>query len=188
VRLKEWGYRFDTMKGELQIGKLVDYCYDLCAQYAEQAGETEDDVLDLLRKRAVYYAIWFTIPRIYGRQWESYRETGKVDIDDDDLRFASIIYEAVIYWQDYYFGRMLADSWRNAENEVQPRKRNSKAAQDYGCLPQEFDVQKVQDVLGLGLITARQRITRWQDAGYIKNLTPNKRPAVYTKVVTQIMV
>ena len=188
VRLKEWGYRFDSMKGELQIGKLVDYCYDLCAEYAEQAGENEDDVLDLLRKRAVYYAIWFTIPRIYGRQWESYRETGKVDIDDDDLRFASIIYEAVIYWQDYYFGRMLADSWRNAENEVQPRKRNSKAAQDYGCLPQEFDVQKVQDVLGLDLITARQRITRWQVAGYIKNLTPNKRPAVYTKVVTQIMV
>ena len=188
VRLKEWGYRFDTMKGELKIGKLVDYCYDLCAEYAEQAGETEDDVLDLLRKRAVYYAIWFTIPRIYGRQWETYRETGNVEIDDDDLRFASIIYEAVIYWQDYYFGRMLADSWQNAENEVQPRKRNSKAAQDYGSLPKEFDVQKVQDVLGLDLINARQRVKRWQNAGYIKNLTPNKKPTRYMKVVTQIMV
>ena len=187
ARLKEWGYRFDTMKGELKIAKLVDYCYDLCAQYAEQAGETADDVLDLLRKRAVYYAIWFTLPRIYGRQWETYRETGHIDIDDDDLRFASIIYESVIYWQDYYFGRMLADSWQNAENEIQPRRRASKAAADFEALPKTFDVEKIHSVLGIEIETARKRISRWLNAGYIKNLTPNERPARYEKVVTQIM-
>ena len=188
ARLKEWGYRFDTMKGELKVQRLVDYCYDLCAQYAEEAGEGTDDVLDLLRKRAVYYAIWFTLPRIYGRQWESYRETGKVDIDDDDLKFAAIIYEAVIYWQDYYFGRMLSDTWQNAENEVKPRRRNSKAAQDFESLPKEFDAERVMSVLGLDLATSRKRIARWLNAGYIKNLTPNARPARYEKVVTHIMV
>ena len=44
ARLKEWGYRFDTMKGELKVQRLVDYCYDLCAEYAEEAGEASDDV------------------------------------------------------------------------------------------------------------------------------------------------
>ena len=188
ARLKEWGYRFDTMKGELKVQRLVDYCYDLCAEYAEEAGEASDDVLDLLRKRAVYYAIWFTLPRIYGRQWAAYRETGTVDIDDDDLRFAAIIYEAVIYWQDYYFGRMLTDTWQNAENEIQPRRRTSKAAADFETLPKVFDTEKMQSVLGIDIEAARKRIYRWLSAGYLKNLTPNKKPARYEKVVTQIMV
>ena len=188
ARLKEWGYRFDTMKGELKVERLVDYCYDLCAEYAEEAGEAADDVLDLLRKRAVYYAIWFTLPRIYGRQWETYRETGTADVDDDDLRFAAIIYEAVIYWQDYYFGRMLLDTWQNAENEVQPRRRTSKAAADFEVLPKEFTVEKATDTLGIDKQTAVKRITRWLNAGYVKNLTPEKKPARYEKVVTHIMV
>jgi len=62
-QLKEWGYRFDRMKGELKIDRLVDHVYNLCEQVAKDAEEKQDVVLDLLRKRAVYYAIWFTIPR-----------------------------------------------------------------------------------------------------------------------------
>ena len=32
--LKEWGYRFDTMKGEMKLQKLVDHVYNLCEHYA----------------------------------------------------------------------------------------------------------------------------------------------------------
>jgi len=186
--LKEWGYRFDTMKGELKIDKLVDHCYDQCAMYAEQSGEREDDVLDLLRKRAVYYAIWFTLPRIYGRQWETYRENGQVEINDEDLQFASIIYEAVIYWQDYYFGRMLSDSWQNAKNEVQPRKRITKAAQDFEALPKQFTSEDVAKVINIDEHLAIQRIANWRKSGYIRVVTPNARPKVYEKTVSSIVV
>ena len=187
THLREWGYRFDGMKGELKIGRLVDHCYDLCAEYARQAGEQQDDVLDLLRKRAVYYAIWLTIPRIYGRQWEHYRETGEVEVDDDDLQFAAIIYEAVIYWQDYFFGRMLSDSWQNAELELQQRKRNSQANAEYSSLPQVFHSKDMASTLDITDNTARARIARWLRQGYIVKVGTT-RPATYRKVVKDIIV
>ena len=186
VSLKEWGYRFDTMRGELKIGKLVDHVYNLCAEFAEEAGERHDDVLDLLRKRAAYYAIWFTIPRIFGRQWEHYRETGEYEVDDNDLKFASVIFEAVIFWQDYYFGRMLDESWQNAENEVQPRRRNSKASEEYAKLPKEFTAEDVAKLCDLEPASAKVRVNRWMRAGYV-SLKNNTRPAVYEKIVNEVM-
>ena len=115
--LKQWAFRFDSMKGELKIGRLVDHVYNLCQEATWTAEASGDRVLDMLRKRAVFYAIWFTIPRIYARQWKQYEKTGEVEVDDSDLQFATLIYDAVLYWQDRLFGRMLEDSWQNAENE-----------------------------------------------------------------------
>ena len=185
-KLKEWGFRFDSMKGELPIQPLVDHCYNLCEEYAKEAGEATDDVLDLLRKRAVYYAIWYTIPRIYGRQWEQYRETGKVEINDDDLRFASIIYEAVIYWQDFFFGHMLQETWDDAQNDVQPRKNKSKANDDFEALPEEFTVEDLTKCSNIEYDAARKRISRWKESGYVEST--HTKPAKYKKVVTAIVV
>ena len=187
VTLKEWGYRFDSMRGELKIDKLVDHVYNICANFAEEAGSRNDDVLDLLRKRAAYYAVWFTIPRIYGRQWDRYRETGEVTIDDSDLQFATVIYEAVIFWQDYYFGRMLSDSWQNAENEIQPRSNKSKNALAFTNLPKVFDENTVMNVLNINLVAARTQISRWKQAGYIK-VVEDSRPKSYEKIVDHIMI
>ena len=186
-KLKEWGFRFDGMQGELPIQPLVDHCYDLCEGYAQEAGEADDDVLDLLRKRAVYYAIWYTIPRIYGRQWEQYRETGKIEINDDDLKFASIIYEAVIYWQDFFFGRMLQETWDAAANETQQRTRKSKANDEFALLPQEFTVDDVERVANLSYNAATKRINRWVSAAYVQLKTRSKK-AIYEKKVNAIVV
>ena len=186
-KLKEWGFRFDGMRGELQIQPLVDHCYNLCEQYAKEAEELTDDVLDLLRKRAVYYAIWYTVPRIYGRQWEQYRETGRVEINDDDLRFASIIYEAVIYWQDFFFGSMMQETWDDAQHDVKPRKKNSKANNDFEALPDEFTIDGLAKKFDLTNAAAKKRITRWAQAGYIEQVGKTK-PAKYKKIVKAIVV
>jgi len=185
VKLKEWGYRFDTVKGELPIAKLVDHVYDLGEAYAKKAEEAQDDVLDFLRKRAVFYAIWFTIPRILGRQWEQYRDTKQLDVNDEDLQFASIIYEAVIYWQDYYFGAMLQDSWTNAANEHVVRKPvRNKTADEFKALPQVFTINDFDSSLTEG--ARRMRITRWKQAGYIVALG-GARPQRYEKKVSDIV-
>ena len=34
---------------------------------------------------------------------------------------------AVLYWQDYFFGRQLQESWDNAKRDMKPRVRNTNA-------------------------------------------------------------
>ncbi len=185
VRLKEWGYRFDTVKGELPVQRLVNHVYDLCAAYARQAEEAQDDVLDFLRKRAVFYAIWFTIPRILGRQWEQYRDTRQVEVNDEDLQFASIVYEAVIYWQDYYFGAMLQNSWQNAANEHVVRKAvQDRTAAEFRALPQVFTAADLDG--SLTDAARKKRLQRWRAAGYIRP-AGSSRPQRYEKMVSDIV-
>ena len=164
-KLKEWAFKFDSMKGELQIKPLVDHVYSLCEQATWKAEASGDAVLDFLRKRAVFYATWFTIPRIYGRQWDEYQKTGKVTIDQSDLDFATLMFEAVIYWQDRFFGRMLQESWQNAENDYKPRVRNTPNDHAFVKLPAEFTAKQVQEMLGISQGGASAQIDRWLKQG-----------------------
>ena len=170
-KLKEWAFRFDSMKGELAIKPLVDHVYSLCEQATWEAEASGDDVLDFLRKRAVFYATWFTIPRIYGRQWDEYQKTGKVVIDQGDLDFATLMFEAVIYWQDRFFGRMLQESWTNAENDYKPRVRNTQNDGVVAKLPAEFTTKQVQEMLGISKGGASAQIGRWLKQGLCERST-----------------
>ena len=163
--LKQWAFRFDSMKGELKVQKLVDHVYSLCEQSAWEAEAAGDRVLDFLRKRAVFYATWFTIPRIYGRQWDTYQKTGEVEVDDSDLQFASLMYEAVIYWQDHFFGRMLQESWDNAEQEYKPRKHMSANDAVFAQLKNEFTTQDVIGRLNISKGGACAQLNRWVAQG-----------------------
>ena len=163
--LKQWAFRFDSMKGELKVQKLVDHVYSLCEQSAWEAEASGDRVLDFLRKRAVFYATWFTIPRIYGRQWDAYQKTGEVEVDDSDLQFASLMYEAVIYWQDHFFGRMLQESWDNAEQEYKPRKHMSANDAVFAQLKNEFTTQDVIGRLNISKGGACAQLNRWVAQG-----------------------
>ena len=163
--LKQWAFRFDSMKGELKVQKLVDHVYSLCEQSAWEAEAAGDRVLDFLRKRAVFYATWFTIPRIYGRQWDTYQKTGEVEVDDSDLQFASLMYEAVIYWQDHFFGRMLQESWENAEQEYKPRNRQSPNDGIFEQLKNEFTTQDVIGRLNISKGGACAQLNRWVAQG-----------------------
>ncbi|MBQ8153730.1 MAG: hypothetical protein IJ069_08650 [Prevotella sp.] len=185
VRLKQWGFQFEQMRGELSIGKLVDHVYALCEQTAVEAALANDTVLDYLRKRAVFYATWFTIPRIYGRQWENYRKTGKVTINKGDLQFATLIYDAVLYFQDYFFGQMLEDSWENATKDFVPRRRRNGTVELYEMLPDQF---KAEDMMRAGSFstskTASNLAAIWQRDGLVRRV----RQGVYQKIVKRITV
>ena len=185
VRLKQWGFQFEQMRGELSIGKLVDHVYTLCEQTAAEAALANDTVLDYLRKRAVFYATWFTIPRIYGRQWENYRKTGKVTVNKGDLQFATLIYDAVLYFQDYFFGQMLEDSWENATKDFVPRRRRDGTVELYEMLPDQF---KAEDMMRAGSVstnkTASNLAARWVSDGLVRRV----RQGVYQKNVKCIKV
>ena len=182
--MKQWGYRFEKLHGELPLQRLTDHVYDLCELSAQEAEAADDHVLDYLRKRAVFYATWLTIPRILARQYEEFRKTGKLDITDDDLKFATLMYDAVIFFQDHFFGQMLQDSWDNAAREYVPRRRNTKNAEAYKSLPETFGVKDVMSMLDIEDNPARQQCNRWLTHGFIERVKQGK----YRKIIKDLMV
>ena len=179
-QLKQWGFRFDSMKGELKIKPLVEHVYKLCENMTWVAEASSDKVLDFLRKRAVFYATWFTIPRIYGRQWEQYQKTGEVTIDEGDLQFASLMYDAVIYWQDLFFGRMLQESYDNAAEQVKPRVRLSANDQLFNALPTEFSFNELLQKMNVSQGGCSAQILRWVNLGILEKVSRGK----YRKIVS----
>jgi len=181
--MKQWGYRFDKLHGELPLERLTDHVYDLCEQSAQEAEAADDHVLDYLRKRAVFYATWLTIPRILARQYEEFKKTGKLDITDDDLKFATLMYDAVIYFQDHFFGQMLQDSWDNAAREYVPRRRNTKNADAYKALPELFTAKEVMLMLDIENGAANKQCQRWMTHGFIERIKQGK----YKKIIKDLM-
>ena len=182
--LKQWGFRLEQLHGELPLGRLIDHVYDLCELSAQEAEAAGDLVLDYLRKRAVFYATWFTVPRIVCRQYDAFKKTGKLEITDDDLKFATLMYDAVIYFQDYFFGQMLQDSWDNAEREYVPRRKNSKNADAYRDLPERFTVKDVMAVLDIEQQAALKQCQRWLKHGFVERVKQGR----YKKVMKEIVV
>ena len=186
ARLKQWGFWFDRQQGHLAIDRLVDHAYELCEQSAAEAEELKDDVLDTMRRRAVFYAEWFTVPRIVARLRREDGTTAPLDeltVTDDDLQWATVMYEAVLYWQDYFFGQMLLESWENGKRCFQPRQRTSRNAQLYAQLPGEFTTKEAVNVLGGTEKAASQQLSRWVKSGYIERKGQGK----YKKLIAQIV-
>ena len=177
LKMKEWGYYFDRFKGELHIDRLVDYVYELCSDAAVDAETQHDKVLDYLRKRAVFYAIWFTVPRIVARlrtlkdEKDRY-DLSKIEVIDSDLEFAKLMYDTVIYWQDRFFGQMLTDAWANGELSFVSRNqtlRQTQNAKNFDALPKKFTVEQVESTLNISRRAAWNQISRWKDKGYIES-------------------
>ena len=186
VRLKQWGFWMDRLKGHLNIDRLVDHVYELCSQSAQEAEATDDEVLDTLRRRAVFYAEWFTVPRIVARLRREDGSTAPMEeltVTDDDLRWATVMYDAVVYWQDYFFGQMLQDSWENAKRSFQPRQRTSRNAQLYAALPEEFSTQEAIKILNSNQKAVNMQLSRWIQSGYIVRIAQGK----YKKILNQII-
>ena len=186
ARLKQWGFWFDRIQGHLKLDRLVDHAYELCEQSAEESEQLKDDVLDTLRRRAVFYAEWFTVPRIVARLRREDGTTAPLDeltITDDDLQWATVMYDAVIYWEDYFFGQMLQESWDNAQRIFQPRQRTSRNAQLYAQLPEEFTTKEATMVLGGTENATKTQLSRWVKSGYIERKAQGK----YKKLIAQIV-
>lgn len=187
LSLKEWGYWFDRLKGTMPLKKLIDHVYSLCEMSAMEAKMGGDDVLDTLRRRAVFYATWFTVPRIVARLRN--KEDGtpvdlqQIEVGEDDLQFATIIYDAIIYWQDYFYGQMLQDSWDNAGRTFQPRVRKSVNSELYEKLPKEFTTKEVSTIMTITENAARAQTSRWKSAGYIEQVKRGK----YRKILDGIV-
>lgn len=187
-RLKQWAFKFDKLNGELHIEKLVEHVYNLCEEKAYEAEASHDKVLDYLRKRAVFYAIWFTIPRIVARAIKEAEKKKEADVlsfvkvEDGDLEFATLMFDAVIYWQDYFFGRMLEESWDNALKNQARRARITANSAMFIALPQQFKIEDLQEELKISYHAAATQASRWAKAGFVERV----KQGMYKKLVQTI--
>ena len=186
--MRRWGYVFDNLRGELNIERLVLHVYHLCEETAWEAEASSDLVLDYLRKRAVFYATWFTVPRIVARAAGAAKAQNVDDplelvtVEDSDLAFATLIYDAVIYWQDHFFGKMLEDSWQNAANEMQQRrKRRSKYDDVLDALPAVFTTEDLMSIGACSKNGAKCQILRWCSQNVIERVG-NEKSGRYQRV------
>ena len=179
--MKKWSLFFDGLKGEIIIPKLVQHVYNLCAKAAKVANANNDRVLNYFRKRAVFYAIWFTIPRILAKTELARQKNSKLDvlkpiIRQSDLDFAEVIFDSVIYYQDSFFGKMLEDCWQNGQNAFVFRRqtRTSRNEQMFDSLPNEFTKEDVAKVLCISVRAATMQISRWRKRGLVEFGNTNK--------------
>ena len=187
-KLKQWAFKFDKLSGELHIEKLVEHVYTLCEEKAYEAEAAHDKVLDYLRKRAVFYAIWFTVPRIVARAIKEAEKKKDVDVldfvkvEDSDLEFATLMFDAVIYWQDYFFGRMLEESWDNSLKNQARRSRITANSAMFIALPQQFKIEDLQEGLKISYQAAAAQASRWVKAGFMERV----KQGMYKKLVQTI--
>ena len=106
----------------------------------------------------------------------------RVTVEKSDLEFATLIYDAVIYWQDYFFGRMLQDSWENAERDIKPRVRNTFNSFAYNNLPKQFTLKDVEEEAKISYGAAGKQAQRWVAAGFAKRM----KVGVYQKIKNTI--
>lgn len=169
LALKEWGYFFDRQKGELKVKPLVDKVYDLCEMSAFESDVASDDVLDFLRRRAVYYAEWFTLPRIVARLRDN--KDGKIEVTEDDLQFAELIYDGILYWQDNFFGTMISDALNLSDETMKQRAKKTVRGSEYlEKLPEEFKTSDAAKIFGVKLNVAVYRLKSMVKIGLIHSI------------------
>ena len=105
-----------------------------------------------------------------------------VTVDHSDLEFATLMFDAVIYWQDYFFGRMLEESWDNALKNQARRARNSANSAMFITLPQQFKIEDVRDGLKISYIAVQAQVNHWMKAGYVERV----KQGLYKKLVQTI--
>ena len=166
--MREWGFRLDTATGPLDCQRLVDFCYDYTARLAIDCEVENDRVRDYLRKRIGFYGMNMALPRCVMRQWDEWRKTHTLTIDQSDLDFAALCMDIILEMQDYYFGQMLQESWDNAERDMKPRRRQHHSVALYEQLAQEFKADDVAKVFGLKTSSAYVQVNRWLSDGLIE--------------------
>ena len=80
----------------------------------------------------------YTIPRIVMREYQNFRQTGKWRVQADDLKFAKLIGDYLMYIQIYLFGSKIEQAKEKQLEDARPRLRKSKFQAFYDSLVDTF--------------------------------------------------
>lgn len=179
-RLRQLGYKLEQVKGELSVGRLVDFCYEYEEQLTKQARLEQDKCLDYFRKRIPVIMMRNAIVRLVLRQLDKAVKGEDLTVDDSDLEYARLIGDWALEAQMYMFGQMVMDALEREQAAFAPRKMHNKTRNAYNSLPESFTREQYMDATGS---TNRRSVDvilkRWATDGLIKFEKNN----LYTKII-----
>ena len=192
LRLKQWAFKLDRMKGELSVGKLVDELYDWTARRMMDASDNDSRADEMLLKRCAYHGLNFSAPFIVMRHWDKMHQDGtywcgEFETDDVDWRLCELLTNIQYACQRHYFGRMAEAYFDNKERDANVNvQRHQKTYEGFARLPEEFTNEDVMRCFNLNSVgTARMKIKRLLDDHLIEKMSDGrgneKRQTVYRK-------
>ena len=177
LRLKQWAFKLDRMKGELSVGKLVDELYDWTARRMMDASDNDSCADEMLLKRCAYHGLNFSAPFIVMRHWDKMHQDGtywcgEFETDDVDWRLCELLTNIQYACQRHYFGRMAEAYFDNKERDANVNvQRRQKTYEGFSRLPEEFNFEDVMRCFNLSSEgAARKMCSRLQSDHLIKKV------------------
>ena len=177
LRLKQWAFKLDRMKGELSVGKLVDELYDWTARRMMDASDNDSRADEMLLKRCAYHGLNFSAPFIVMRHWDKMHQDGtywcgEFETDDVDWRLCELLTNIQYACQRHYFGRMAEAYFDNKERDANVNvQRRQKTYEGFSRLPEEFNFEDVMRCFNLSSEgAARKMCSRLQSDHLIKKV------------------
>jgi len=152
----------------LSLDKIVDELYDWTARRMMDAEENDSRADEMLLKRCAYHGLNFSAPFIVMRHWDQLKKDGdfwcgEFETDEVDWKLAELITNIQYACQRYYFGAMAEAYFDNKERDaVSNVQRKPKTIEAFHRLPEEFTVNDVMRCFGLGIESAKVRVSRLQ--------------------------
>lgn len=148
-KLRSTVISLDRLCGTLPCKRLTDFCWDWCYDQTEIAKLEGDRCINYFRKRIPLYMIRYTLPRIVMRQLDKFGADGRLkegeelEITDNDLAFAELIGDYLMFINIYQWGNKLLEAMEEENRNLRPRVRQTKTVQLYEKLSVVFDKEDV---------------------------------------------
>ena len=181
LRLKQWAFKLDRVKGELSVGKLVDELYDWTARRMMDASDNDSRADEMLLKRCAYHGLNFSAPFIVMRHWDKMHQDGtywcgEFETDDVDWRLCELLTNIQYACQRHYFGRMAEAYFDNKERDANVNvQRRQKTYEGFSRLPEEFNFEDVMRCFNLSSEgAARKMCSRLQSDHLRKKISDGR--------------
>ncbi|MCR5159964.1 MAG: hypothetical protein K6D37_12685 [Prevotella sp.] len=160
--LRQLGNELDTVKGELRVPRLVDFCYQYEEQLTRQARLEQDECLDYFRKRIPVIMMRYALVRIVLRQLDKAKKGEELEVNDEDLELARLIGDWCLLMQVHLFGQMVCDALEKERQAFLPRQYRTKTRDAYNKLKEEFTLADVVNVgLAKNKVSALTTVSQW---------------------------
>lgn len=178
-RIKQRVVALDSLRCVFKdVQRLSDHCYDWCAGQCQIARMEEDVCVEYFRKRIPLYMMRYTLPRVICRQLDKFedgylKEGEHLEVTDDDLKFASVIGDYLMFISIYQWGQQYVEFTNEESLNAKPRARKSKFADRFATLSKVFSFEDVK-AFYKSENGARNAISSLVKINAVRKLSPNK--------------